>query len=70
MISNTERGVLDVRTRSQHSITLRTLRGLSEGPVSYEKLAEAIKPVRESIALTLDRLAEKLAGKQAEKKAA
>lgn len=34
--------VLDARTRSQHSITLKTLDSLSGGPVSFAHLREAV----------------------------
>jgi hypothetical protein len=37
--------VLDNRTRSQHSITLRTLQSISGGPVAYQDLRAAIMQV-------------------------
>lgn len=39
--------VLDARTRSQHSITLRTLRMLSGGAVTYNDLGETVRVVAE-----------------------
>ncbi len=38
--------VLNERTRSQHSITLKTLEGLSGGSVNYFQLAEKINSVK------------------------
>jgi len=37
--------VLEARTRSQHSITLRTLQDLCGGSVSYSDLARTVREV-------------------------
>jgi hypothetical protein len=35
--------ILDARTRSQHSITLRTLEKLSEGPLKFDEVKQAVE---------------------------
>jgi len=41
--------VLDARTRSQHSITLKSLRQLGMGPVGYSELPAAVKAAGKAI---------------------